>query len=117
MSSSLLTTVLSKTSCYGRKKLVMGAVDISGRTRRLAGVLIGLALLAQTPTALSDASSLAPKSILDREAPGTGLTHAEINRSKILPQGSEPVLLPLPTPLLAAAIGLAGAFAFRCRRS
>ena len=78
--------------------------------------LVGLLMLVPCElTASADDSAGTSISILDREAPGTGLTYGDVNDAMAVKEGAKPVILPLPAPLLGAAIGLLGVFAIKRR--
>ena len=66
---------------------------------------------------VEDPIDLTTDSILEREAPGTGLTYRDVNASRTVEEEPQPVILPLPAPLMGAAIGLIGVYAFKRKYS
>ena len=56
-------------------------------------------------------------SIWEREIPGTNRSYAEVGRGDAVEQFPEPAQLPLPTPVLAAGLGLVGAYVVKRRLS
>ena len=91
---------------------------ISWKPRLCRPMLVVLTLLVLLPGQAEGATDVSGKStisILDREAPGTGLTYADVHEARLVDEGSQPVILPLPAPLIGAGIGLVAAFALRRR--
>ena len=64
-----------------------------------------------------DQGSPGTVSIWDREVPGTTQTYADVSRSNVSEENTDPVLFPLPAPLVAAGLGLMGAYLLKRRHS
>ena len=53
--------------------------------------------------------------IWDREIPGTNRSYADVSRGDSIERVAEPAQLPLPAPVLAAGLGLVGAYLVKKR--
>ena len=98
--SSLVSSVFTRLACPCSQVLLC-AVLLSG-----AGVARGD----------SEGSNIRT-SIWEREIPGTNRSYAEVSRGEATEQLAEPAQLPLPAPVLAAGLGLVGAYVVKRRLS
>ena len=81
---------------------------------RVLGCLVMMScIMANHSVVLGDQAT--PPSIWDREVPGTSETYAEASRNDAMAESADPVLLPLPAPLVAAGLGLLGAYMLKRR--
>ena len=86
-------------------------------SKTLGRLLVVLFCITSQSAVLGDSTSPTLISIWDREVPGMSQTYADVSQSEVQEENLDPVLLPLPAPLVAAGLGLMGVYVLKRRFS